>query len=341
MSMDRMLQDALTEVAGAARSEPDVGDLMNRFDRRVRQRRTRRIAISAGSIVTTVALIVAAAGTSRANNAVQVDREHARHDTKTTLENDAAAPSRRADGQSTTTTTSRAPRASVPTITSPRSQSPTVQIPVGPQLPSDPGITPTTMPSREPSPSETTTTTTLPPSNQFTAWATGFRAPSNIEAMNADPSSCNALLGASTPAVGVPDGNAWSYTASPFSGCTNSQPQIAVAEFPYLQCANVSAISSFEIVIVTSSGQIATTMLQFKVIPAIDSGPYAFSTTLSMAFPAGAHTSTLGPFTGFPKDNIISSPDVVTLLSFDPGVAMSIDAIGIRYHGDLSGCTPP
>ena len=34
-----------------------------------------------------------------------------------------------------------------------------------------------------------------------------------------------------------------------------------------------------------------------------------------------------------------ATSSVVTLLAFGPGITMAIDAIGIRYHGDLSGCT--
>jgi hypothetical protein len=161
--------------------------------------------------------------------------------------------------------------------------------------------------------------------------------------MNASPNSCDALLGGSGAAAGAPDGNPWAYSAGVFPGCSAPDAHIAVAEFPYLHCPNVTSISSFEFVIVTTSGQIATATMQFKVIPAIDNGPNSFTTQLSMALPAGAHTSTLGPFSGGMKDDLVDATSaVVTLLSFDPGITMQIDAIGIRYFGtDLSSCTHP
>jgi hypothetical protein len=344
MSMDRILHDALTDLASSARSEPNVDDLIDRFDRRVRQRRTRRIAVSAGAIVTTVALILAATGTSRANNAVQVDRDQSRHRTTTTLEKNAGAPSRRGKAPSTTTTTTMttAPGRSTTVGTSPRTLSSIVQLPVDPQPPSNPNETPTTLDPASPDPT-TTTTTTVEPSGQYTAWATGFRAATSMEINLATTNTCDALLGGSAAATGAPDGNPWTYSASGVPGCTPTQEHIAAADFPYLQCGNASEISSVEFLIVTTNGQIAVANLQFKVIPELDHNSTAFTATMSMAFPAGAHTSVLGPDAGTLKDDLV---DVATtrramLFDFNPGIAMHIDAVGIRYHGDLSGCTHP
>ena len=345
MSMGQILHDALANVAASASAEPNVGDLIGRFDHRVRQRRTRRIALGAGSIVMTVALVLTAAGKSRANNAVQVDRPQNGHGTTTTLDRKAVAPARRSADRSTTTTTAASSRGRSTTVgTSPAAQVPSVQLPLDPQIPSDSGATPTTIAidQREPGPTTTSTTTVAPsPPGEYIAWATGFHTATTSEATYADANSCNALSGGAGAATGAPDGNPWAYSASVFPGCTASQEQMIVADFSYLHCANVSAISSFEFVIATTSGQIATANLQFKLISGLEMGSSTWNSSTSMPFPAGANTDVLGPYSGGFEGFMVGGTSAVTILSFNPGVSMAIDAIGIRYHGDVSSCTHP